>query len=95
MLQGHGHIRFYWIKDRLHQGQLIVHWQRGTDNLADYFTKHPHSPAHHRLMRSRYLLELHIPVFLDAEARLHLVYDVIQHTLPHMRRGPIGAPVDL
>jgi hypothetical protein len=54
-------MRFYWIKDRVQQGQFLVHWRRGTDNLADYFTKH-HSPTHHRLMRSRYLLELHKPV---------------------------------
>ena len=52
-------IRFYWIKDRVKQGQFLVHWRRGTDNLADYFTKH-HSPAHHRAMRSRYLLDLHV-----------------------------------
>jgi hypothetical protein len=51
-------MRFYWIKDRVAQGQFLVHWRRGLDNLADYFTKH-HSPAHHKLMRSRYLLPLH------------------------------------
>ena len=39
-------MRFYWIKDHISQGQFIVHWHKGTDNLADYFTKH-HSPAHH------------------------------------------------
>jgi hypothetical protein len=54
-------MRFYWIHDRIKQGQLIVYWAPGTDNLADYFTKY-HSPAHHKLMRSRYLLELHKPV---------------------------------
>jgi hypothetical protein len=54
-------MRFYWIRDRVNQGQFLVHWRRGTDNLANYFTKH-HSPSHHRLMRSRYLLELHKPV---------------------------------
>lgn len=53
-------MRFYWIKDRVAQGQFIVHWRKGSDNLADYFTKH-HSAAHHRLMRSRYLLSLHRP----------------------------------
>ena len=36
-------MRFYWIRDRVNQGQFLVHWRRGTDNLADYFTKH-HSP---------------------------------------------------
>jgi hypothetical protein len=53
-------MRFYWIRDRVKQNQFIIHWRRGIDNLADYFTKH-HSPAHHRLMRSRYLLDLHRP----------------------------------
>jgi hypothetical protein len=53
-------MRFYWILDRIKQGQFIIHWRAGKDNLADYFTKH-HSPAHHKLVRSRYLLELHKP----------------------------------
>ena len=54
-------MRFYWVRDRVNQGQFLVHGRRGADNLADYFTKH-HSPAHHRLMRSRYLLDLHQPL---------------------------------
>jgi len=54
-------MRFYWVRDRVRQGQFLIHWRRGTDNLADYFTKH-HSPSHHRLMRSRYLLPLHRPI---------------------------------
>jgi hypothetical protein len=53
-------VRFYWIRDRIKQGQFIIHWRAGKDNLADYFTKH-HSPAHQKLMRSRYLLEFHKP----------------------------------
>jgi hypothetical protein len=47
-------MRFYWIRDRIQQGQFLVHWRKGADNLADYFTKH-HSPSHHRLMRPLYL----------------------------------------
>jgi hypothetical protein len=54
-------MRFYWIRNQIKQGQFIVYWAPGNDNLSDYFTKH-HSPAHHKLMRSRYLLELHKPV---------------------------------
>jgi hypothetical protein len=53
-------MRFYWVKDRVQKGEFLIYWARGKDNLADYFTKH-HSPAHHRLMRSRYLLDLHKP----------------------------------
>ena len=47
-------MRFYWIRDRVRQGQFRIHWQQGSDNLADYFTKH-HAPAHHRQMRPLYL----------------------------------------
>jgi hypothetical protein len=50
----------YWIRDRIKQGQFLVYWAPGTDNLADYFTK-LQSPAFHKLMRSRYLLELRKP----------------------------------
>ena len=47
-------IGFYWVQDRIKQNQFIVHWQKGSENLADYFTKH-HSPSHHRYMRSQYM----------------------------------------
>jgi hypothetical protein len=47
-------IRFYWIKDRVKQGQFNVYWGPGYQNLADYFTKH-HSPAHHQRMRETYI----------------------------------------
>jgi hypothetical protein len=54
-------MRFYWVKDRVAQGQYTVHWRKGTYNLADYFTKH-HSPSHHCLIRSGYLVEIHQPI---------------------------------
>jgi hypothetical protein len=57
-------MRFYWIKDRVAQDQYVVHWRKGSDNLADYFTKH-HSLSHHRLMRLRYLADLHQPASLQ------------------------------
>jgi hypothetical protein len=47
-------IPFYWIKDRVKQGQFNVYWVPGYQNLADYFTKH-HSPAHHKRMRKIYI----------------------------------------
>jgi hypothetical protein len=45
---------FYWIKDRVKQGQFNVYWGPGYQSLADYFTKH-HSPAHHKRMRKTYI----------------------------------------
>ena len=50
-------MRFYWVKDRVKEGQFIIYWRKGAENEADYFTKH-HSPSHHRKMRPRYL---HVP----------------------------------
>jgi hypothetical protein len=47
-------MHFYWIKDRVKQGQFNVYWGPGYQNLADYFTKH-HLPAHHKIMREIYI----------------------------------------
>jgi hypothetical protein len=47
-------MHFYWIKDRVKQGQFNVYWGPGYQNLAYYFTKH-HSPAHHKRMREIYI----------------------------------------
>jgi hypothetical protein len=47
-------MRFYWIKDRVKQGQSNVYWAPGFQNLADHFTKH-HSPAHHKRIRDVYI----------------------------------------
>jgi hypothetical protein len=48
-------MRFYWIQDRVRQGQFLVYWRPGPENLGDYHTKH-HSPSHHRHMRPTFLL---------------------------------------
>jgi hypothetical protein len=47
-------MRFYWIKDRVKQGQFRIYWGPGFQNLADYFTKH-HSSAHHKRIRDVYI----------------------------------------
>ena len=49
---------FYWLNYCECQRKFHIHWRRGTDNLANYFTKH-HSPTHNRLMHSKYILYLH------------------------------------
>jgi hypothetical protein len=47
-------MRFYWDPDRVNQGHFLVYWRPGTENLADYFTKH-HPTAHHRLVGNTFL----------------------------------------
>ena len=43
-------MRFYWIRDRVRQGQFQVFWQPGKQNRGDYYTKH-HHVKHHIKMR--------------------------------------------
>ena len=49
-------MRFYWIRDRVRQGQFYVFWKPGKVNKADYFTKH-HPASHHQAIRSTYLYD--------------------------------------
>jgi hypothetical protein len=51
-------MRYWWMKDRISQGQFNLVWAPGKLNLADYFTKH-HPPWHHRKMRYKYLQKIH------------------------------------
>jgi hypothetical protein len=47
-------MRYWWMKDHIHQQQFDLAWAPDKLNLADYFTKH-HPPWHHRRMRYLYL----------------------------------------
>jgi hypothetical protein len=49
-------MRFYWLRDRIAQGQFELIWRKGILNMADYFTKH-HPPWHHKIMRPKYVCE--------------------------------------
>jgi hypothetical protein len=47
-------MRFYWIRNRVRQGQFVVYPKRGATNKADYFSKY-HGTPHHRGKRYDYL----------------------------------------
>jgi hypothetical protein len=32
-------MRYHWVRDRIRNGQFVVTWIKGADNLADFFTK--------------------------------------------------------
>ena len=49
-------MRYYWIRDRVRQGQFQVKWHPGETNLADYPTKH-HPPSHHREIRHKFMID--------------------------------------
>ena len=46
-------MRFHWLRENKN---FIIYWDRGTNNDADYFTKH-HAPRHHKTMRPKYILQ--------------------------------------
>jgi hypothetical protein len=50
-------MRYWWMKDRINQGQFNLIWAPGKFNAADYFTKH-FPPWHHRRMRYKYIQKL-------------------------------------
>ena len=50
-------LRWYWIQDRVKQGQFVVKWVKGAANPADYFTKPQPVEAHTKWIRTF----VHIP----------------------------------
>jgi hypothetical protein len=47
-------MRFHWLQCCKGQGQLRYYWRPGTQNMADYFTKH-HPASHHKANRPTFL----------------------------------------
>ena len=47
-------MQFNFLKCWQAQEKFRFYWRPGTENLADYFTKH-HTPSHHRNTRALYL----------------------------------------
>ena len=51
-------MRWNWLRDKQTLENLLFFWDAGTNNYADYFTKH-HPPSHHLAMRPTYILNGH------------------------------------
>ena len=47
-------MRFYWLRDRIEQGQFSMLWEPGKFNLADYPSKR-HPASNHKLVRPIHL----------------------------------------
>jgi hypothetical protein len=60
-------MRFMWIRDRVRQLHFSVTWKKGSENLADYFTK-SHPTAHHKAMRQVYVTDVISEQLTDAAA---------------------------
>ena len=58
-------MRLYWLRDRKLQNQFLFHWERGTNNKGDYYTKH-HTEKHHKGIQSTYVQDVnHLCKSLD------------------------------
>jgi hypothetical protein len=55
-------MRFHWLRCRDAQGQFRYYWRPGTQNLADYFTKH-HPATHHKSVRPTILTAVNDPEY--------------------------------
>jgi hypothetical protein len=55
-------MRFRWLRCRNAQGQFCYYWRPGTQNLADYFTKH-HPTSHHKSVRPTILTPANNPEY--------------------------------
>jgi hypothetical protein len=49
-------MRFYWVRDRVRQGQFNVFWAPGAENDGDYYTKH-FPGSRHKAVRPSYFYE--------------------------------------
>ena len=47
-------MNLHWLRDKEVQKHFNIHWEKGSENGGDYFTKH-HPTIHHRQQRSRYV----------------------------------------
>ena len=58
-------MRYHWLRDQAQKSNLHIFWHKGSDNDADYFTKH-FPPKYHRQIRPRYVLNAihHLPAIV-------------------------------
>ncbi len=55
-------MRFHWLRCRDAQGQFCYCWRPGTQNLADYFTKH-HPTSYHKSVCPTILTSVNDPEY--------------------------------
>jgi hypothetical protein len=90
-------MHFYWINDRVKQGQFKVGCPPGDTNMGDYFTKH-HSPAHNKRMKP-YYLHIDAAIMINRESKSPVLrgcanictISPASQPQPPTEKGPISA----
>ena len=49
-------VRYHWLSDQSSLDQLFIYWDKGTNNYANYHTKH-HAPTPHINSWEKYVLK--------------------------------------
>ena len=62
-------MRFHWMRFHIKQNQLHLYFQKGTENLDDYFTKH-FSTEHHQQIRYVYLQRANSKIFSQRKTQV-------------------------
>ena len=64
------------MKDKIQLGEFLLFWDKGTNNIADYFNKN-HPPCYQKLMRPKYI---HTPkqVSCSAQALVQGCVNILQ-----------------
>jgi hypothetical protein len=57
-------MRFHWLQFCEAQGQYWYYWRPGTQNIADYWTKH-HPASHHNSFRPQILTSAADPTYVE------------------------------
>jgi hypothetical protein len=85
-------MRFYWLQDRIKQGQFHIYWAPGSINLGDYYTKH-HSPAQHKRVHPIYRYTATSPSSLQGCVELLAGRNKRSDKPVHGQTGLVSQPV--
>ena len=71
-------MKWHWLRDKEVLKKVIVYCDRGTNNYADYSTKH-HPPIHHCQMRPQYI---HASNLVGENPETIILYEGVLNRVP-------------
>ena len=87
----HWDMRYHWMRNKEALKLFRYYWAKGSDNNADYFTKH-HPPSIHRKMRPQYILKNNILVEKIFHVCQHAFFPPKGRIKQHVR-GCVAVPI--
>ncbi len=81
-------MQFHWLRCRAAQGQFCYYWRPGTQNLANYWTKH-HPASHHKLFCPQILTSATDPEYIKLTGTLKI--NASKSFVKHVLKIPLFA----